>query len=63
MIQIDGYTIEHFPKQNRIIIGLPQTMSTATSTVMPIAERRQSISTHELSAILALTKTCFEKIK
>lgn len=60
MLLLDGYTIEQYPKQNKIIINLPQTFTTCTTTTQPIQERRNSLNESELSEILYLVKSYFE---
>jgi len=61
MIQIEGYSIEQYPKQNTIIIKLPQTLGTCTSTVGAIAYRREVLNDDELATFLHLIRTYFEK--
>lgn len=60
MIVSDGYSIEELVNKNQIIITLPQTQSTLTNTVTPIAERRTRLTAEELTAILVAVKTMYE---
>jgi len=60
MITADGYSLEYFPKGNRIVIYLPQTYSTITNTVDEIANRRIYITDAEKAAILMTVKAIME---
>lgn len=61
MIVIEGgYSVEEYPKQNKIVIGLPQTLSTCTNSVGQISNRRDVLDSKELSAIAFLVKTFYE---
>lgn len=60
MIVSDGYTIEFYPKANRIEICLPQTITTISNTVSMVSNRRTNITDGELSAILAVVRALFE---
>lgn len=62
MIISNGYTIEQYPKQNMIVIGLPQTMITATSSVGHIVNRKTELSDDELTILLAAVKLLFQNI-
>lgn len=61
MIVQDGYSIEYYPKENRIVITLPQTMRTLTNTVSMVVNRRTNITSAELSAVLAIVRALLEK--
>ena len=61
MIVIDGYAIEEYPKQNKIMIGLPQTMYNITSTNIPIADRRKKLDDEELAMVLAIVRQLYTK--
>ena len=37
----DGYFIEQFVNQNKIVIVLPQTSETLTSTMGPVSDRKK----------------------
>ena len=60
MIISDGYTIEFYPKANRIEICLPQTMTTISNTVRMVSNRRINLTDGELSAILAVVRTILD---
>ena len=60
MIISDGYTIEFYPKANRIEICLPQTMTTISNTVSMVSNRRINLTDGELSAILAVVRTILD---
>ena len=60
MIISDGYTIEFYPKVNRIEICLPQTMTTVSNTVSMVSNRRINLTDGELSAILAVVRTILD---
>lgn len=55
MININGYTIQDYPNQNKIVIGLPQTLETATSTVGGVVTRKKELTQEELVQILTYT--------
>ena len=61
MIVSDGYTIEYYPKSNRIEIVMPQTVTTITNTVAMISNRRTDITELELTAILVAVKAMLER--
>ena len=61
MIVSDGYTIEYYPKSNRIEIVMPQTVTTITNTVAMISNRRTDITELELTAILVVVKAMLER--
>lgn len=56
IITNDGYAIEQYPKQNQIVINLPQTNSTITNTNGTIATRKEKLTTEELTLILTLVR-------
>ena len=60
MITLDGYTIMQFPLENKIVISLPQTVSTLTNTVTPVVNRRKIITDNEEAALLVAIKGMFE---
>lgn len=61
MIENNGYILNYKPKENQIVIMLPQTISTLTNTVSPVADRRIDISHEEEAMILNLVKAIMEK--
>jgi hypothetical protein len=61
MLISDGYAIEYYRAANRIVINIPQTVETLTSTAAMVSNRRTYLSDEELSALLALVKTFMER--
>lgn len=61
MILSDGYSLIYDEKYNRIIIGIPPTMGTATNTVTPIADRRTDVSETDLIVLLNIAQVIFRK--
>ena len=53
-----GYSIRH--TGNQIVIGLPQTESSATNTVSPVSKRKETIPNSELMFLLNLVVLMFE---
>ncbi len=60
MIVSDGYTAEYYRKRNEIVITLPQTLDTLTSTSAPIASRKTTVTSDELAVILEVVKKMME---
>ena len=60
MIISDRYVLSYYPKENQIVITLPQTMETITNTVSPICDRRTDIKESDLSCLLSMTKIIFD---
>lgn len=56
----DGYFIEQFVDQNKIVIVLPQTPETLNSTMGPVSDRKKELSKDELLYILMIVKNCAE---
>lgn len=52
----DGYFIEQFVDQNKIVIVLPQTPETLNSTMGPVSNRKKELSDNELLDILMIVK-------
>ena len=61
MIINDGYSLMYDKKHNRIVIGIPLTMETATDTVTPIADRRTDVSEMDLIVLLSVAQRIFRK--
>ena len=61
MIVMDGYNIVQYPKENRIVITLPQTLNTMNNTVTPVSERRQRITAEEETILLTIVKDMYER--
>lgn len=59
MIFDDGYVIYQIP--NKLIIELPQTLSSIANTCNPInTTRRQYLSTDEMAQLLIIIKNLYE---
>lgn len=56
MIIIDGYAIEQYPLQNRLVITLPQTVHTVQDTLTMPQNRRVKLTSDELTVILVAVK-------
>lgn len=55
----DGYSISQH--RNGIQIGLPQIFSTATTTMLPVVDRKESLTDYELLMILELVRSLMNK--
>ena len=60
MIVSDGYTIEYYKNRNQIIIGLPQTMQTATNTISMVTNRKVDLTDEDQLIILSMVKYVME---
>lgn len=60
MIVCDGYSIEQYTLQNRIVITLPPTDHTVQDTHMMPQNRRVALTRNELTAILVAVKGMYE---
>jgi hypothetical protein len=60
MIICDGYSIEQYPLQNRVVITLPQTAHSLQDTHMMPQDRRVELTSNELTAILVVVKGMYE---
>lgn len=60
MIVCDGYSIEQYTLQNRIVITLPPTDHTVQDTQMLPQNRRVVLTSNELTAILVAVKGMYE---
>ena len=60
MIICDGYGIEQYPLQNRIVITLPQTVHTVQDTHTMPQNRRITLTSNELTAILVVVKGMYD---
>lgn len=60
MIICDGYAIEQYPLQNRIVMTLPQTIYTVQDTQTMLRNRRVELTSNELTAILVAVKGMYE---
>ena len=61
MIVSDGYSIEYYPKKNTIEIVMPQTLTTLTSTVAMVSNRKTVLTEAEEVAILSVVKAIVER--
>ena len=61
MITIDGYGITYFRDENAILVTLPPTAETATTTAVPCVDRRVDVSEDELIGLLDAVLYIFEK--
>lgn len=61
MIISDGYSIEFFKNRNQIVITVPQTMETLTSTVAMVSNRRTYLTESEMTALLGVVKAIMER--
>ena len=57
----DGYAIEQYPKQNQIVISLPQTDGSLTNTIGMISTRKIELTASELTMIVNLVKLLMDK--
>ena len=60
MIIIGNYSIEQYPKENKIVINLPQTLETLTTTAAAMEYRRMLLTENELAAILVAVKEMYD---
>ena len=61
MLTSEGYSIRYEPKNNRIVVDLPQTITTLTNTVAMVSNRRTHITTDEEMIILQVVKSIMER--
>lgn len=60
MTTIGDYTLIQYTNQNRIVIYLPQTFDTLTTTIQTPSNRRVELTDTEEAAILVAVKAMFE---
>ena len=60
MIVSNGYSIMQDVNNNRIVINLPQTINSITSTVIPFSGRRRTITAEEESCLLHIIIAMYE---
>lgn len=60
MMNNEGYSIQEYPKLNKLVIYLPQTMKTCTNTVREIGERKDALSDIEQLIILNIVKSIYQ---
>lgn len=61
MIANDGYSLVYDAKRNRIVIGLPPTLETATDTATKISNRRTDVKEADLFVLLNITELIFHE--
>lgn len=61
MIVSEGYSVKYVPKDNQIIITLPQTFKTITNTVQMVTDRKMDITDDDLALIITLVKYICER--
>lgn len=61
MIVSDRYSLMYDEKRNFILIGLPQTMETATNTIGQIVDRRTDVTETDLMVLLNIAQLIFHK--
>ena len=57
----DGYSVCYEKNANRIVISLPQTVETVTSTITMVVNRKNEFTDSELCVILSVVKAITEK--
>lgn len=60
MTTIDGYMIKQEPGKNRIVIIMPQTPRTVTTTVAPMVNRRIELTADEEAMVLGFVRSLIE---
>ena len=61
MIICEGYSVKYVPKDNQIIITLPQTFKTINNTIQMINDRKMDITDDDLALIITLVKYICER--
>lgn len=61
MVISDGYCIEYYPKANRLVIDMPQTVTTINNTTAMVSNRRTDIHNSDQLMILLFVKVLMEK--
>lgn len=61
MIVSEGYSVKYVPKDNQIIITLPQTFKTINNTVQIVANRKVDITDDDLCLLVEMTKYICER--
>lgn len=60
MLTYKGYYIEQLVNNNKIIIGLPQTIHTPQDSVSPVSNRRLTLTEEELAVLLQIVVQQYE---
>lgn len=63
MIYSDGYTLVYEKLKNKIVVVLPQTEATITTTAGPITKRKVDVPEWALAIILQTVKYVFEVVE
>lgn len=61
MIVSEGYSVRYVPKDNQIIITLPQTFKTINNTIQMVVDRKMDITDDDLALIMSLVKYICER--
>ena len=61
MIICEGYSVKYVPKDNQIIITLPQTFKTINNTIQMVIDRKMDITDDDLALIITLVKYICER--
>ena len=61
MIICEGYSVKYVPKDNQIIITLPQTAKTINNTIQMVTDRKMDITDDDLALIMSLVKYICER--
>lgn len=61
MIVSDGYYVMQVVQENKIIIGLPQTMQTIGNTIDKISDRRLALTDEEEASLLLTVRRLLEQ--
>lgn len=59
MLTSNGYTLVYNKQRNQIVIRLPQTWKSLTSTLEPVSDRRTDIEETDLAILLTATQAIF----
>lgn len=59
MLTSNGYTLVYNKQRNQIVIRLPQTWKSLTSTLEPVSDRRTDIEEIDLAILLTATQAIF----
>ena len=62
MVTCNGYSIQQDIKHNRLVVNLPQTSSSITTTTIPMSGRRVSLTSEEEAALLDIVIAMYEGI-
>lgn len=60
MITANGYTLAQYPKNNLVVITLPQTGNTLTNTTKTLSNRRDVLTEEEEAILLGAVIEMYE---